>query len=196
VGGLGRSTRVVCCAQVTENAPAGTLLADGVASVTVRVGVMRTPARPRKPLKLRCCSSSAPASHSGSPIGPSCVPIVAVAFENATWPKSASGRISHASLPAHAEGASTIHSAEEASISARRLVVWKRPPVVRSRIRSVTSWPATVTEASIRSPGRTRIFRLTGAAGSSSYQLRYRAAPARVQSASVPTCSSACECSL
>ena len=98
------------------------------------------------------------------------VALVAWALAKVVVPKSASGSARQLPLSPHAEGASTIHSAEATSTWSTRTCLEKDVPRVRSAMKSFTECPETVTPADIVSPGRTVRPSFTGAAGTSSYQ--------------------------
>jgi hypothetical protein len=70
----------------------------------------------------------------------------------------------------HADGASTIHSAELTSTRAAASRCVNDVPRVRLAMKSFTAWPETVTEAEMTSPGRTARLSFTGPSGTSSYQ--------------------------
>ena len=113
----------------------------------------------------------ATADHAGSVIVPVCpVALVVPAFAKLVVPKSASGSARQPPLSTHADGASTIHSAELTSTWSTRSCLENEVPCVRSAMKSFTRCPETVTAADIVSPGRTVRASLTGAAGTSSYQ--------------------------
>src|ERR1035438_9314889 len=171
LGPVGCSTWIDCSCQLTEKAPSEPGGAEGAAVIRALVGAKCRPAPPPTPAMTFWRSSCASVDQPGSVIVPVCSPTVAVALENATFPKSVSASVSQALELAQTEGASTIHSAEETSMAETRFVVVKRVPVLRSRILSVTSCPRTVTDAVISLPGYTLSFRFTGAAGMSSYQV-------------------------
>ena len=82
---------------------------------------------------------------------------------------AASGSAWQPPLSPHADGASTIHSAELTSTCATCSWVANEVPRVRLARKSFTVWPETVTLAEIVSPGRTVSFSSTGASGTSSY---------------------------
>ena len=113
----------------------------------------------------------ATADHAGSemvPVWP--VALVALTLPKLVVPKSASGSARQPPLSPHADGASTIHSAELTSTRATSSCLENVVPRVRSAMKSFTECPETVTLADIVSPGRTVSPSLTGAAGTSSYQ--------------------------
>ena len=113
----------------------------------------------------------ATADHAGSEIVPVWpVALVALTLAKLVVPKSASGSARQPPLSPHADGASTIHSAELTSTCATSSCLENDVPRVRSAMKSFTEWPETVTLADIVSPGRTVRPSLTGAAGTSSYQ--------------------------
>ena len=118
---------------------------------------------------------------------------LALADESTVVPKSASGSVWQDVAVVQSEGASTIHSAELTSIEAALNHLVKELWRVRSASFSSTRWPTTVTEADIRSPGRTRRLIDSEGAGTSSYHAEERTLPWRLQSISVPICSSAFE---
>jgi len=93
---------------------------------------------------------------------------VAERSENATLPKSVSGGVLHIFVVTQTDGASAIHSAEDESIRDTRRVRVNILPVLRLRIRNVTSRSFTVTDATIASPACTFSLSVIGAAGTSS----------------------------
>ena len=135
----------------------------------------------------------APAVHSGSMIAPVWPPAVAEPVANATVPKFASGLMVHpfGLNGLHIDGASAIHSADVRSGSAIVVCVTALSPVVRSWSWSVIAGPSALTSAEIASPGDIRRSSLIAGAGTSSCHAEWIAAPPPMQSADVPTCSSA-----
>src|SRR5450755_328831 len=115
---------------------------------------------------------------------------LAPADEKPVVPKFASGRVRQFVALVQSEGASTIHSAEPTSIEPAPNDLVKAVWRVRSASFSWTRWPTTVTEADSRSPGRTRRLTDSDGAGTSSYQAEESTRPDRLQSTSVPICSS------
>ena len=97
-------------------------------------------------------------------------PSVADARAKPTVPKSLSRSVRQRVLVMHEAGASTIQSAEDTSGCDMCSVGAKERPLVRSRTLRRTCWPATDTDACIRSPARMGIRIVTAPAGSSSYQ--------------------------
>ncbi len=85
-------------------------------------------------------------------------------------PKSLSRSVRQRVLVMHEAGASTIQSAEDTSGCDMCSVRAKERPLVRSRTLRRTCWPATDTDACIRSPAWIGIRIVTAPAGSSSYQ--------------------------
>ena len=90
----------------------------------------------------------------------------------ATAPKSPSGNVSQLPNALQTDGASVIHSAEVVSGRGEFIVkpLSNCPPLVASWSASDTRRPDAETRAKILSPDRIRIFSVTGAAGTSSYQ--------------------------
>ena len=124
----------------------------------------------RRP-RARVESVIATADHAGSEIVP-VWPVLHVALTLAKLvvPKFASGSARQLPLSPHADGASTIHSAELTSTYATSSRLVNEVPRVRSARKSVTERPETATLADTVSPGRTVRPSLTGAAGTISYQ--------------------------
>jgi hypothetical protein len=113
----------------------------------------------------------ATADQAGSVMVPVCpVSLVAFAAAKLVVPKFASGRARQKPLAPHADGASTIHSAELTSTRATSSRLVNEVPRVRSAMKSFTERPETATLADMVSPGRTVRLSLTGAAGTISYQ--------------------------
>src|SRR6202035_3982068 len=157
-----------CSCQLTENAPEETEDGEGVARTSMPLAGVGAPgAAPTRPCDP-CRSSSSVADQAGSPMAPVCPATVAVALSKLACPKSASRSVLQLPAVRQADGASTIQSAEEASMRDARRVLAKRAPVVRLRMRSVTRLPLTVTDAETCWPGSTLSARFTGGAGSSS----------------------------
>jgi hypothetical protein len=119
--------------------------------------------------------------------------VVARAPLKLTVPKSVSGSVRQELSAEHADGASTIHSAERTSTAEAIKRFENDRWRVASVSLSVTRWPTTVTLALIASPGLIviRIGRLES--GTSSYQASEVTAPELEQSSSVPIYSSAVE---
>jgi hypothetical protein len=105
--------------------------------------------------------------HAVSAIVPVCASTPVVAFVNLALPKSASGR--GAQLTKHADGASTIHSAESVSGARIQMSVEKELPVESFRSESPTIPALTLTDAVRWSPGPTIGGSSTGGAGKSWY---------------------------
>lgn len=117
-----------------------------------------------------------------------------VTLVNEVVPKFGRGTTVHRLLVEQSEGASPIHSAEVVSSGVTELNVFeKRLCVLRFFRVTATRPPETRTAPVIRSPGRTLRLMVTGAAGTNSYPAEYAAFPLRLQSPSVPICSSAGE---
>jgi hypothetical protein len=133
------------------------------------------------------------ADQAGSEIAPVWPAAVALALTNVTVPKFARGSGTQKPLRVQAEGASAIHSADETSGDFMVSFFVKTLSRVKLRIWTVTLRPETATLATMESPGLIASLIVTGAAGTSSYQTKYEACPTTEQSASVPTCSSACD---
>ena len=96
----------------------------------------------------------ATADHAGSemvPVWP--VALVALTLPKLVVPKSASGSARQPPLSPHADGASTIHSAELTSTCATSSCLENDVPRVRSAMKSFTEWPET------RDAGRHRVAR-------------------------------------
>ena len=113
----------------------------------------------------------ATADHAGSvivPVWP--VALVVLTLAKLVVPKSASGSARQPPLSPHADGASTIHSAELTSTRATSSCLENDVPRVRSAMKSFTECPETVTRPTSCRPGATVRASLTGAAGTSSYQ--------------------------
>jgi hypothetical protein len=119
----------------------------------------------------------------------SCAP----ARANLVEPKLASGSVRHPCPATQAEGASAIHSAELRSSLGARISFLADLPEVAFEILISTMWPLTATLARILSPGCMASASRREGAGTSSNQTLVFIAPEALQSASVPTCSSAFE---
>src|SRR4051794_23283752 len=183
-------------AQSTENAEPLPSSVEGVAAAVaalpVSVPLMPEPrSPPPKPFEALGESCIAVADQAESEIGPVWPSAVAGASLNAIFPKSASGSVWQlSSEPWQAEGASAIHSADEVSGLSISSVLLKLLPVVLLVI-SIETWlPSTPTVVETVSPGLTSRSVVTGASGTSSYQVVYSGEPL-LQSTSVPACSSA-----
>src|SRR5947209_6518709 len=109
--------------------------------------------------------------HSGLEIAPLRPPeALADAEPNEADPKLASGSVWQLLAVMHADGASTIHSAELSSRLEACTVLRKPCPRVASYRATVTALPLTLTDACIRSPGLTVSRIAADGAGTSSYQ--------------------------
>jgi hypothetical protein len=104
----------------------------------------------------------------GSPIVPVWAPVVVDVSAKTTRPNTASGSWVH--VVKHADGASTIHSAESVSGDRIRDSVENDAPVVTSPSSTVTALASTATLAATVSPGRIVNGNSTGGAGKSWYQ--------------------------
>jgi hypothetical protein len=118
---------------------------------------------------------------------------IAALLRMETLPKFASDRTRQFPEEVQTEGASWIHSADERSGLAAVSSFVKTVCRVRFLSWISTEDPFTFTDAVIVFPGATLSLTLIEGAGTSSYQAWYVAFPVRLQSADVPTCSSACE---